>query len=234
MPRVCTLYRTSVGKKVVMAATGIALLGFVAGHLLGNLKIFLGRETFNHYAIGLRLMGEPFLAPYQGVWLFRIVLLIALVLHVWSALQLRALSTAARPQRYQVQQNISFSWASSAMFWGGVTLGAYALFHLLHLTFGVVLPTETITFRGHEYPNAYDNVVNGFQHTWLALFYIAAQIPLGLHLYHGLWSACQTLGINHPKINAWRRPVALAIGILIPLGFAVIPLAVMCGVITNN
>jgi len=234
MPRVCTLYRYSVGKKIVMAATGLVLLGFVVGHLVGNLKIFLGRDAFNHYAIGLRLMGEPFLAPYQGVWLFRLVMLAALVAHVWSMWQLRQMSLAARPEPYQVQQNISFSWASSAMFWGGLTLAGYALLHLAHLTFGAVGPEfQTVEFRGHEYADAYANVIAGFKLKWLALLYIAAQVPLGLHLYHGLWSACQTLGLNHPKYNAYRRPVAAAVGVLIPLGFCSIPLAVLCGLVTN-
>lgn len=231
MSRILTLWRYSIGKKIVMAVTGIILLGFVIGHLLGNLKIFLGAEEFNHYAAGLRTLGAPFLPPEAGLWLARIGLLVAVALHVVAALQLRAMSAEARPTAYKLKREINFSPLSRAMFWGGVALGAYILLHLAHLTIGCLHPDfrEDLVVGSRHYANAYHNVVAGFQVWWVAVLYMLAMIPLGLHLYHGLWSACQTLGINHPQINHLRRPVAAAVAIVVALGYCLVPLAVLTG-----
>jgi succinate dehydrogenase / fumarate reductase cytochrome b subunit len=232
MGRLMHLWRLTVIKKLVMALSGLILLLFVVGHLAGNLKIFLGPEVFNHYASGLREVGSPFLAYEQFVWLNRLVLLAAVGAHGLAALQLRKLSVEARGVAYERRENISFSRVSHTMFWGGITLALFIVYHLAHLTVGVAhVDFQTITVDGHTHADAYANVVNGFQPFWVVLIYCAGVIALGLHLYHGIWSACQTLGLNHPKYNAVRRQVALGVALLISLGYLSIPNAVMAGVV---
>jgi succinate dehydrogenase / fumarate reductase cytochrome b subunit len=226
MRRVIDLYRSSVGKKIVMAATGAFLLLFVVGHLAGNLKLYFGQEKFDHYAHWLREMGAPLLLPEQGLWIFRILLLVAVALHLFSAAQLTLASWRARGQAYRKQEHIAFSYASYTMRWGGLVVALYVIYHLLDLTWGTV---------HHNFTSSpYVNVVSGFQIWWVSAIYIAAVIPLGLHIYHGIWSALQTLGVNNPQYNTWRRPVAAAVAGLIVLGYISIPVSVLLGLIKLN
>lgn len=233
MSRVLSLLRYTVGKKMVMAVTGILLFLFVVGHLLGNLKIYLGPEEFNHYAAGLRTLGSPLLAYGQAVWITRLGLLVVLGLHLVTMLQLRAISAAARPVDYHRKESGSFSYASHTMFWGGLALAAFIVYHLLHLTVGTVHPDFQVLpgADGHVHPDAYHNAVSGFQVWWVCAIYAVGQVALGLHLYHGLWSACQTLGVNHPRYNHLRRGVAAAIAWAICLGYLSIPLSVQLGLL---
>lgn len=233
MGRLWSLWRLTVIKKLVMAVTGVILLLFVLGHLAGNLKIFMGREVFNHYAEGLREVGSPFLAYGQFVWLNRIGLLVAAGLHVIAALQLRKTSTEARGVPYKRHHQLSFSPTSKMMFWGGLSLGLFIAYHLGHLTIGWFHPDfQTLAdAAGHVHPDAFANVVNGFQPAWVALIYAAGVIALGLHLYHGIWSACQTLGLNHPKYNPLRRQVALLVAAVVTIGYLSIPVAVLTGIV---
>ena len=232
MRRLMSFWRLTVIKKLVMAVSGGILLLFVLGHLAGNLKIFMGPAVFNHYAEGLRDVGSPFMAHEQFLWLNRIVLLAAVGAHVIAAFQLRKLSTEARGVPYERSENISFTNVSKTMFWGGLTLGLFILYHLGHLTIGCLHPQfQLMNVDGHVYADAFANVVNGFDPPWIALIYCAGVVALGLHLYHGIWSACQTLGVNHPKFNAARRQVAFWIALLVSLGYLSIPIAVMTGIV---
>jgi succinate dehydrogenase / fumarate reductase, cytochrome b subunit len=214
------LYRSAVGKKAVMAATGIILFGFVLGHLLGNLKLYLGPDALNSYSRFLRTAGEPVVPANVLLWVVRLLLIAAVVLHVWAAWQLSRASRAARPDAYVAGTRIHTTYASRTMRWGGVIILLFVIYHLLHLTWGTVHPAF---IPG----DVYHNVVTGFQVWWVSLFYIAAQAALGFHLYHGLWSMFQSLGWNHPRFNLWRNGFAHAFAWLITLGNISFPVAVL-------
>ncbi|MGQ0813961.1 MAG: succinate dehydrogenase cytochrome b subunit [Gemmatimonadota bacterium] len=222
VPRALALWDSSVGKKILMAVSGLILYGFVIGHLIGNLKVYFGAEAFNHYAEGLRSFGEPFLARGQILWLVRLILLAALLVHIVAIVQLYLKSKRARRHGYRKFQGLEFSYASRTMFWGGIAILAFVVFHLLDLTFGTLNPS-------FEHGDAYHNFVTTFQRLPVSLAYIAAMFPLGMHLYHGFWSMLQTLGANHPKYNRIRRPIAIGIASLIVLGNISFPIAVLAG-----
>jgi succinate dehydrogenase / fumarate reductase, cytochrome b subunit len=224
MARVVGFYETSVGKKIVMAISGLILWGFVIGHMLGNLKVYMGPEAFNHYAEGLRTVGSPFFGRGQLLWIARIILLAAVGLHIFAAAQLVLASRRARKSSYKKFDSLAFSFASRTMAWGGVTILAFVIYHLLDFTFGAVHPDF---IPG----DAYHNFVTGFQRVPVSLAYIAAMIPLGFHMYHGLWSTFQTLGANNPAYNKWRRPLALTIAIATIAANLSFPIAVMSGVL---
>ena len=201
----------------VMAVTGVILFAFVIGHMIGNLQIFLGPEALDHYAVFLR----EFLHG-AGLWIARVVLLTSAVLHVWSATALTLGSWAARPVRYRRVQHVESDYASRTMRWGGLLIGAFIVYHIMHLTLGRVgLPFQE--------GQVYRNVVAGFQLWPVSLFYIAAQIALGFHLYHGGWSMLQTLGLSHARWNGLRFAVSLAITLAVVTGNILIPVAVLAG-----
>jgi succinate dehydrogenase / fumarate reductase cytochrome b subunit len=230
MPETATMpvTRTSIGRKLLMATASIILFVYIVGHLAGNLKIFLGPEPFNHYAEWLRVAGSP-LFPEQGVlWIARVVLLAALFVHVGAYVDLWMRRRRARKTRYKKYDPQVFSWTSRAMMWGGIAIFAFVIFHLLHLTTGDIQPDVAYAF---EQGNPYDNAIAGFRVWWVTAFYMVGVVALGLHLYHGLWSALQTFGINNPTYNRYRRPTAGVIAVLITIGYLSIPLAVMAGVI---
>lgn len=212
-------WQTTVGKKAVMAVTGVILFGFVVGHLLGNLQIYEGPEKLNHYAATLRSL--PAL-----LWGTRFVLLISVILHIWSSFQLWLLQREARPVGYVKKANINSTYASRVMYWSGPIILAFIIFHLLNLTFGTVHPGGP--FDPHD---VYSNVVTGFQSWPVSLFYIIAMVMLCYHLYHGLWSMFQTLGVSHPVYTPWIRGFAKVFAILIAVGNISIPVAVLAGFI---
>ena len=217
------LTRSAVGKKAVMAVSGIVLFGYVLLHMLGNLKLYEGPQKLDDYAGFLREAGSPLVPPEGLLWFVRIVLLAAVVLHVWSAWALTRMSYAARPVGYEKRDAVAMSYASRTMRWGGVILLLFIVYHLLHLTTGTLHPRFM--------PGAvYHNVVTGLRVWWVALFYAAAQVALGLHLYHGLWSMFQSMGWNHPRFNRWRRAFAVVFSLLIAFGFVLVPLAIVTGV----
>jgi succinate dehydrogenase / fumarate reductase cytochrome b subunit len=224
MRRLFSLYESSVGKKITMAVSGVLLIGFVIAHMIGNLKVYQGREAFNHYAEGLRIFGAPFFAQGQVLWLLRIALLAAVGVHILAAFQLTIASRAARKHRYKQFDSLAFSYASRTMAWGGVIILAFVIYHLMHLTFGNAHP-EFVP------GDAYHNFVSGFRRWPVSLAYIGAMIPLGFHLYHGTWSMFQTLGANNPRYNRFRRPLAAAIALAVVAGNISFPLAVLAGVI---
>jgi len=222
MPQVLALTRTLVGKKVVMAVSGMMLLGFLVVHMLGNLKVFQGADHFNAYAEGLRMVGAPFFARGQLLWLARLVLLPALVLHIWAAAAVTAAGWRARPSAYRRLELVETTYAARTLRWGGVIIFLYLVYHLLDLTFGAANP-------GYEPGNVYRNLVASFQRAPVATLYIAANVVVGLHIYHGLWSAFQTLGLNHRHTDRWRRGLAGAAAGALTAGYLVVPVAVLAG-----
>jgi succinate dehydrogenase / fumarate reductase cytochrome b subunit len=202
-----------------MAATGLLLYGFVVGHMLGNLQVFLGREAINAYGEFL----QGFLHG-QGIWIARGTLLLAVGLHVWAAVALTLGNWSARPAGYREWQARESSYASRTMVWSGPLLALFIVYHLAHFTVGNAHPDFV---RG----DVYRNVVVGFQNPFAAGFYILAMLALGLHMYHGFWSMLQTLGLSQPRWNRIRRGVSLLLAFAVVAGNVSIPLAVLLGVV---
>lgn len=226
MRRVFSIWDSTVGKKIMMAATGVILIGFIVVHMLGNLKVYQGPEAFNHYAEGLRTLGEPFLGRGQLLWILRIVLLVAVLIHIVAAVQLVLHSRRARAIGYRKYENdMVFSYASRTMTWGGIIILAFVVYHLLHLTFGSAHPQFI-------HGNVYHNFVIGFQSWPVSIAYIAAMIPLGFHLYHGFWSMLQTFGATNPKVNRVRRPIAAGLALIVVLANISFPVAVLAGIVS--
>jgi succinate dehydrogenase / fumarate reductase cytochrome b subunit len=210
-------YASTVGKKAAMAVSGCILFLFVVGHLIGNLQIYEGPEKLNRYAALLRSM--PAL-----LWSVRTVLLAMVLLHIWSSVQLAARNIAARPVGYRKKKAVGSSYASRTMYWSGPIILAFIIYHLLDFTFGKVNP--------HFEPgNVYGNVVASFQLIPVAGFYILAMLLLCLHLYHGLWSMFQSLGIAHPRYTPMLRKGAAVVAALIAVGNISIPTAVLLGLL---
>ena len=223
--RVTALWNTIIGKKVVMAVTGVILVGFVIAHMLGNLKIFAGPDEINAYSRFLREVGWPAVGDGQLLWFVRIVLLVSVTLHITAAAQLTRMSRAARPIGYTTKRDIETTWAARTMRWGGVILLAFIVFHLLHLTGGVVGFGE-----GQFKPFAvYQNVVAAFAVWPIAVLYIVAMAVLCLHLDHGFWSMLQTLGWNTARNEATLKIVSRVIAIILFIGFTSVPVAVITG-----
>ena len=223
--RLMAFWRTMIGKKVVMAVTGVVLIGFVIGHVLGNLKIFAGPNEINAYSQFLREVGSPALSYGQLLWLVRIVLLICVTLHITAAIQLTRMSWAARPIGYTVKRDIETTFAARVMRWAGVLLVAFVIFHLLHLTGGVV------GFGAGQFKDlaVYQNVVAAFAVWPVALFYIVAMGALCLHLSHGIWSMLQTLGWNTARNETTLKIISRVIAVAVFAGFTSVPVAVMAG-----
>ncbi len=230
MRRVLTLYRSTVGKKVLMAVSGILLIGFVVGHMLGNLKAFqpmgeAGVHPLDQYGDFLRTFGYPILPEYGLLWAARIALLLAVGIHIVAAVQLWQRSRQARETRYRKETSQVFSYASRTMRWGGVIIVLFVVYHILHFTTGNVHPD-------FEYGSVYANLVVGFQSVPIALFYLVAVGALALHIYHGLWSVFSTLGVENPRVQRVRRPLAAAVAVGLFVGYAVVPVAVLAGILT--
>jgi succinate dehydrogenase / fumarate reductase cytochrome b subunit len=224
MRRVITFYQSSVGKKIMMAVTGVILFAFVVAHLAGNLKLYQGADKFDAYAEFLREVGAPVFGHEQVLWLVRIVLVVAVLVHVLAAVQLTRTSWSARPVAYRRAYREPSAYASRTMRWGGIIIFAFVTYHLMHLTFGSAHPDFVAG-------SAYHNVVVGFQSAWVVVAYVLTMVFLGLHLFHGLWSALQTVGANHPRYNWWRRAVAAGVAVVITVGNISIPVSVLTGVV---
>jgi succinate dehydrogenase / fumarate reductase cytochrome b subunit len=209
-------FRSSIGKKVVMAASGAVLFGFVLGHMLGNLQVYLGPAALNGYAEKLRHLG-PLL------WAVRAVLLAAVTLHIASAYSLTRMSQAARPVGYRERENRESTYASRTMRWGGVILLLFIVYHLMHFTFGNAHPDFV-------HGDVFHNFVVG-QNVWVSAFYILAMVALGFHLYHGVWSMLQTLGLSHPRYDHLRHAFATLVAVVVVAGNVSFPLAVLSGLI---
>jgi succinate dehydrogenase / fumarate reductase cytochrome b subunit len=208
-----------VGRKIVMALTGIVFFGFVVGHMFGNLQLFLGPEALDAYAVFLRTFLHG-----TGIWIARAVLLTCVVLHIWTATTLTLDSWKARPQGYRVKTWRESTYASRTMVWSGPILGLFIIYHVMHLTLGNAHPD----FVPGE---VYRNVVAGFSVPWVSGFYIAAMLGLGLHMYHGIWSMLQTLGLSHPRWNPLRLAFSVGVAGVVVFGNISMPVAVLAGIV---
>ena len=214
---VLRFWHSSVGKKAVMAVTGLAMIGFLIIHALGNLQVFSGPLKINEYSAALRRLG-PLL------WIARGGLIVALVLHVVAAYQLTRRKQIARPVGYEVQEPQISTVAARTIRWGGVLLLVFVVLHLLHLTFGTIHPA-------FDHKDVYGNLVAGFQIWWVTLLYVAAMVGLGLHLYHGTWSSIRTLGLTRASGDPMKRRLAAVVAWVLYLGFSIVPIAVLAGIV---
>jgi succinate dehydrogenase / fumarate reductase, cytochrome b subunit len=215
--RAPNFWQSTNGKKAVMAVTGAILFLFVIGHLLGNLQIFDGPARLNAYGHFLRDLGEL-------LWIVRIVLIVAVVLHIVATVQLALRNRKARPVGYSVKKSVNSSYADRTMYWSGPIVLAFVIFHLLQFTAGYIHP-ESQFIDG----DVYHNVVAGFQVWWVSVWYIFSMILLGFHLRHGLWSMFQSVGLNHPRHTPVLQRAALWLAILITVGYISIPVSVLAG-----
>jgi len=227
------LYSTAVGKKYAMAISGIALIGFVVAHMVGNLKMYLGAEDFNHYAEFLRELLVPILPRTVALWLMRFGLIGAVALHVHAAYSLTRLNHAARSVKYQGPRDYQVAnFASRTMRWTGIIVLLFLAWHLADLTWGFannvgVSAADGEFVRG----DAYGNVVRSFERVPVAVLYIVANIALGVHLFHGVWSLFQSMGWNNPHFKMWRRYIAIGIATIVVVGNVSFPIAVLAGIV---
>ena len=221
-------YRSAVGKKWVMALTGLMLIGFVAFHAVGNLKVYLGAEEFNHYGEFLRELLVPLLPRTVFLWLARGGLILAFAFHIHSAYGLTRMNERARGDGYvQARDWQAATAASRTMRWTGVIVGLFILFHLADLTWGTANPDFV---RG----DPYRNLVATFSRPAVAGIYIVANVALAIHLFHGAWSMFQSLGVNNPRWNAWRRSFAIGVAVVIGAINLSFPIAVTLGAVSAD
>ena len=220
--------RSTIALKLLMAVSGLVFIAYVLLHMYGNLKAFAGHDAYNEYAHHLRTIGEPMLPESGLLWVLRVVLVLALVAHVYAAVALWRRAGKARTQRYQVKRNRGSSFSSRWMRWGGVTLLLFVIWHLLNFTVGKVNVTGGAT------NDPFNLLVDSFGVWWLTLIYLVAMLALALHLHHGTWSAAQTLGLTGTA-SARRRAKAAGwvLAVVIAGGFSLVPLAVLSGIITK-
>jgi succinate dehydrogenase / fumarate reductase cytochrome b subunit len=220
--------RTTILLKIGMAVSGLVFVGYVLAHMYGNLKAFSGEESFNGYAEHLRELGEPML-PHSGfLWIFRAVLILALVVHVTCAVVLTRRAGRARSSSYVVKKNRNSAFSSRTMRWGGAALLAFLVWHLLNFTIVKVNPSNGET-GGH---NPYALMVESFELWWMTAIYLAAMLALALHLHHGTWSAMQTLGFTStPAARARAKSAGWVLAIVVAGGFSLVPVSVLLGII---
>jgi succinate dehydrogenase / fumarate reductase, cytochrome b subunit len=225
-PFLVELYRSALGKKYVMAITGIVGLGYVLAHMIGNLKLYQSPEDFNRYAEFLRELLYP-IAPQSAVLnLLRLVLIASLVLHVVAAAQLTAMNRKARPESYRSKRDyIAADFAARTMRWTGLIVLLFLAYHLADLTWGWVNPAEAGA-------TVYDKVVASFSVPAVAAFYLVANLALGAHLYHGVYSLFQSMGWNNRRFNHWRRALAIGFVVVVVGGNLSFPIAVQVGLIS--
>jgi succinate dehydrogenase / fumarate reductase cytochrome b subunit len=216
---VATISGSTIGRKVVMGVTGIVLFGFVLGHMVGNLQLYMGPEALDSYSVFLHHVLHG-----SGLWIARAVLLTSVGLHIWAATSLTLTNWHARPVGYRATKRLESTYASRTMVWSGPILGLFIVYHLLHLTTGTVHPS-------FEPGAVYHNVVAGFRVWPVSAFYIVAMIALGFHLWHGVWSMLQSLGLSHPRWNGLRRVCATVFTLVVVAGNVSFPLAVLLGLV---
>jgi succinate dehydrogenase / fumarate reductase, cytochrome b subunit len=212
-------YGSMVGKKVVMGITGLIGVGFVIVHALGNLLVFRGPDAINSYSRFLKSSAE-------FLWTLRIILIVAVILHVIAAIQLTRQSRAARPIGYLKHQAQAATISSRTMRWGGALLLVFIVLHILHFTTGTLRPSGSFS---HE--DVYANVVMSFRIWWVSAFYVISMIALGLHLYHGAWSSVRSIGVSPPSAHPLHRRVSLVIAVFVWAALTAIPIAVLTGLV---
>ncbi len=207
-----------------MAISGIILVLYLIAHMIGNLKAFSGAEDFNHYSEWLRTIGNPALPGETALWLIRIVLLVAVISHMWAAISLWRQAKRARPESYAKKKAVAQSYASRTMRWGGVIIAAFVIFHILDLTLG------TVNAEGSD-TGPYERMLASFQNPVITAFYAISVILVGMHLRHGIWSATQTLGLSNRRREVTVNYTATAIATVLTVGFLLTPFAVLFGLI---
>lgn len=222
---VLELYSSAIGKKYVMAISGIILMAYVFLHMVGNLKLYLGATELNEYAEWLRAIAYPALPHGGALWIMRVILLVAFVLHIHAAYSLTVMNRRARPDSYRSPRDyVAADFASRTMRWTGIIILLFVIFHLMDLTWGTANPA-------FERGDVYGNVIASFQRVPVSIIYIVANLALGLHLYHGAWSLFQSLGWNNRRFNHWRRYFAIAFAVVVAAGNITFPLAVLLGIV---
>ncbi len=219
---------STIALKLLMAVSGIVFIGFVLAHMYGNLKAFAGHDAYNEYAEHLRTFGEPIL-PYGGMlWVLRTVLIVSLLVHVAAAVALWRRAHRARPVKYVVKKNKHSTKASHLMRWGGVTLLLFIIWHLLNFTI------PKVNVDGGPTNDPFNLLVDSFEVWWLTLIYLLAMAMLGAHLHHGFWSSMQTMGLtNNARSRARAKRVGFILALIITVGFSIVPVFILAGVITN-
>ena len=212
-------YASMVGKKVVMGVTGLIGIGFVIIHALGNLLVFRGPEAINSYSHFLKSTGEL-------LWTLRIVLIVAVILHVIAAVQLTRQSRAARPIGYTRQEHQVATVGSRTMRWGGALLLVFIVLHILHFTTGTIRPAGAFSRE-----DVYVNVVMSFRIWWVSLFYVIAMVALGLHLFHGAWSSVRSIGVSPASPEPFHHRISLVLAILVWGALTAVPVAVFTGLV---
>jgi succinate dehydrogenase / fumarate reductase cytochrome b subunit len=220
--------RSTIALKLLMAASGIVFIGFVLMHMYGNLKMFAGHDAYNAYAHHLRIFGEPILPENGLLWILRVVLLASLFVHVTSALVLWRRADRARSVKYVAKRKTASSVSSRWMRWGGITLLLFIIWHLMNFTIGKV------NVKGGATDDPYNLVVDTFDTWWMTIIYLLAMVALGLHLHHGTWSACQTLGVTNTAASRARaKGLGVVLAVVIAGGFSLVPIFVLAGVISK-
>lgn len=232
LPYPFSIYQTYVGKKWVMAITGLMLVGFVLAHLFGNLKLYLGVVTYegqpmydaDAYAHALRTLFEPIIPAGWTLWALRIGLIGAFGLHIHSAYSLTRSNMVANRAYESKRDWVAATFAARSMRYTGIIIGLYLIFHLADFTWGWI-------YSGWEHGAVQSNVVGSLSNPLIALIYIVANVAVSIHLYHGMYSMFQTLGASNPNWNWLRRGTASAIAAIVLIGNVSFPLAVLTGII---
>ncbi len=225
-PTIPALYRTSIGKKMLMAGSGLVILLWLVGHMLGNLKVWLNQKEFDSYAEFLRRLGEPIFPHSVLLWLIRALLTVAFVVHVYLAIDLSVRNRRARQVRYVRTARVQAELPAVTMRWGGLALGLFVIFHLANFTWGWIHPGYRFV-RG----SVYANVVGNFNQWWMVVIYVAAMVALALHIYHGTWSIFQTFGVNSRRWDRLIRRSAATVAMVMFVGFVSVPVGVLVGAI---
>jgi succinate dehydrogenase / fumarate reductase cytochrome b subunit len=226
LPYPLALYQTAVGKKYVMALTGIMWMGYVLMHMAGNLKIYMGAEDLNHYGEWLRSLLVPFVPRTVTLWLLRGGLIAAFALHIHSAYSLTKMNWAKDKKYAGDRDFIAANFASRTMRWTGLIVLLFLAWHLADLTWGID-PIHPDYIRG----DVYHNMIQSLERPPVAIFYIVANLALGVHLLHGVWSLFQSMGWNHPKLNPIRRWIAYGFTAIVIGGNLTFPIAIMTGIV---
>ena len=225
MQGLMTFYGTSIGKKLVVAVTGLIMYGFIIGHMLGNLKAFGGASALDHYAEMLREIGASFLGNTTFLWFARVVLIVAVIAHVVTIIQLSRVNRKSRPTRTVRRRNAS-TIAATWMAISGTLILVFIVVHLAQFTFGWIDIHASGT-EGFEYGAVYSNIWGAFNVWWVALFYVAMMAMVCMHVYHGAWSMCQTLGLDAPPRNQLIRAGAASVAVILFIGFCSVPVAML-------
>jgi len=219
--------RSTIALKMLMAVSGIIFILFVLVHMYGNLQAFAGHDAYNEYAEHIREIGEPML-PREGLlWIIRVGLVVSLVVHVYCAVALWRRAGRARTVKYNVKKNLTSTFSSRFMRWGGVTIFLFLIWHLMNFTVGKVNVT------GGSTNDPYDLLVDTFETWWMTLIYLLAMVALGLHLHHGVWSSAQTLGLtNNARARSNAKGLGVIVAVVIAGGFSLVPIFILAGVIS--